>query len=58
MGAALRPKPHLDYRSRPGSRIEDRGEDPTPEVLRFKDVVDDQALRAVWSGHEFFRVSW
>jgi len=34
------------------------GEDPTPEVLRFEDVVDGQALRAVWSGHEFFRVSW
>ena len=34
------------------------GEDPTPEVLRFEDVVDGQALRAVWSGHEFFRISW
>jgi CubicO group peptidase (beta-lactamase class C family) len=34
------------------------GEDPTPELLRFEDVVDGQALRAVWSGHEFFGISW
>jgi CubicO group peptidase (beta-lactamase class C family) len=34
------------------------GEDPTPELLRFEDVVDGQALRAAWSGHEFFRISW
>ncbi len=33
------------------------GRRSTPEVLRFEDVVDGQALRAVWSGHEFFRDS-
>ncbi len=31
------------------------GEEPTPERLRFHDVVDGQALRADWSGHVFFR---
>ena len=34
------------------------GEDPTPERLRFEDVVNGQALRAEWSGHEFFRIAW
>ncbi len=33
------------------------GEEVTPEVLRFEDVVAGRALRAVWSGHPFFRVS-
>jgi D-alanyl-D-alanine carboxypeptidase len=31
------------------------GPDPSPEVIYFGDVVDGQALRAVWSGHPFFR---
>lgn len=34
------------------------GEDPTPELLRFGNVVDGQALRAEWSGHEFSRIAW
>jgi D-alanyl-D-alanine carboxypeptidase len=33
------------------------GPDPSPEVIHFGDVVDGQALRAVWSGHPFFRTS-
>jgi hypothetical protein len=33
------------------------GETPTPEVLRFEDIVDGEALRATWSRHEFFKVS-
>jgi hypothetical protein len=41
-----------------GAGVFHPGEEPTPEVLRFEDVVDGQALRAAWSGHEFFRVSW
>jgi hypothetical protein len=41
-----------------GAGVFHPGEEPTPEVLRFEDVVDNQALRAAWSGHEFFRVSW
>lgn len=31
------------------------GEDLTPEVLEFLDVVHGRALRASWSGHVFFR---
>ena len=31
------------------------GEEATPETLRFEEVVDGRALRAVWSGHPFFR---
>jgi hypothetical protein len=31
------------------------GEDVTPEVVRFEDVVEGRALRAVWTGHPFFR---
>jgi D-alanyl-D-alanine carboxypeptidase len=34
------------------------GEEQTPELLRFENVVEGQALRASWSGHEFFRISW
>jgi hypothetical protein len=34
------------------------GEEINPEVLRFEDVVDGQALQAVWSGHPFYRISW
>ena len=41
-----------------GEGIFHPGEDPTPELLRFEDVVEGQALRAVWSGHEFYRISW
>jgi hypothetical protein len=33
------------------------GEDPTPERLRFHDVVDGRALTADWSGHLFFRTN-
>jgi len=33
------------------------GEDPSPERLRFHDVIDGRALRADWSGHVFFRTS-
>jgi hypothetical protein len=33
------------------------GPDPSPEVLRFQDVLDGRALRAVWSGHAFFRTT-
>jgi hypothetical protein len=33
------------------------GENPTPERLRFHDVVDGRALRVDWSGHVFFRTS-
>ncbi len=33
------------------------GKEPSPEVLRFEDVVGGRALRATWSGHEFFRIS-
>ena len=33
------------------------GEEVTPEVLRFEDIVDGRALRALWSGQPFFRVS-
>ena len=33
------------------------GEEPTPERLRFHDVVDGRALRADRSGHVFFRTS-
>ena len=33
------------------------GEEITPEVLRFEDVVAGHALRATWSGQPFFRVS-
>ena len=29
----------------------------TPEVLRFENIVEDEALRATWSGHEFFKVA-
>ena len=32
------------------------GEEVTPEVLRFEDVVAGRALQATWSGHPFFRV--
>jgi hypothetical protein len=31
------------------------GPEPSPEVLHFQDVLDGRALRAVWSGHPFFR---
>jgi len=31
------------------------GEDVTPEILAFHDLVDGQALRATWSGHVFYR---
>lgn len=31
------------------------GRSPTPEVLRFEDIVAGRALRAFWSGHPFFR---
>lgn len=31
------------------------GEEITPERLRFTEIVDGRALRAVWSGHPFFR---
>ncbi|MCP3961485.1 MAG: serine hydrolase [bacterium] len=31
------------------------GEQPTPERLVFDSVVDGKALRAVWSGHPFYR---
>jgi CubicO group peptidase (beta-lactamase class C family) len=34
------------------------GKEPTPEVLRFFDVVEGQALRAEWSGHVFYRMAW
>ena len=33
------------------------GERPTPEVLRFENILDGEALRATWSGHEFFKVA-
>jgi hypothetical protein len=33
------------------------GPDPSPEIIHFQDVVDGRALRAVWSGHPFFRTS-
>lgn len=33
------------------------GEMPTPEVLRFENILDGEALRATWSGHEFFKVA-
>ncbi len=33
------------------------GENPTPEVLRFENIVEGEALRATWSGHEFFKVA-
>lgn len=33
------------------------GADPTPERLRFHDVVEGRALRADWSGHVFYRVN-
>jgi hypothetical protein len=42
--------PHGDGVFRPG-------EEPTPEVLRFEDLVDGEALRATWSGHEFYKIS-
>lgn len=31
------------------------GEDLTPEIVHFENVVDGRALRAVWTGHPFFR---
>ena len=31
------------------------GKSPSPEVLRFTDVVNGEALRADYSGHPFFR---
>ena len=31
------------------------GKGPTPEVLSFEDIVAGRALRAFWSGHQFFR---
>ena len=34
------------------------GTELTPDLLRFQDVVDGQALRAEWSGHQFHRVGW
>jgi hypothetical protein len=30
---------------------------PSPEILRFDEIVDGRALRAVWSGHPFYRVA-
>ncbi len=33
------------------------GEEPTPERLRFHDVVEGRALTADWSGHVFYRVN-
>ena len=32
------------------------GEKPTPEILRFEDLVEGEAQRATWSGHQFFKV--
>jgi D-alanyl-D-alanine carboxypeptidase len=33
------------------------GENLTPEVLRFENIVEGEALRATWSGHQFFKVA-
>lgn len=33
------------------------GDPPTPETLRLDTVVEGKALRAVWSGHEFYRTA-
>ncbi len=38
-----------------GGRRFQIGEEVTPEVLEFHDVVDGEALRSTWSGHVFFR---
>jgi len=32
--------------------------DPTPEVIRFEDIVDGHALRLIWTGHTLFRCSY
>jgi len=34
------------------------GDPPTPETLRLDTVVEGKALRAVWSGHEFYRTAF